>query len=373
MNILNISTDKSLVGGPQLGDAVERHGKYGAYVDYLDIIVYTHRRDGLEGLKISDNVTSYASQSKSKLHFFVDAISLFKQISQRHRIDIVVCQDPFLLGLIGYYLKSKYKVKLQLNFHGDFWSNLNWLRERWLNIFFLLISKFIVPRADALRVMSTGQRDKLIKAGIKASKIHIIATPVNLAKYLDYQPLTKNKPTQKVILHVGRDDKVKDYSTLIKAFRFLADKYSQLVLYQVGADKYIKSAMLHLPAEVKNKIILEGQRPHDYLIELYHLADVVVLSSTSESFGKVLIEANACAKPVVSTATTGAQEIIQDGYNGFLVPVKNSQALAQQVIKLLDQSQLARQMGEHGRQLVQEKYGDNTQKIINLWQELLKK
>jgi len=370
MNILNIGTDKTLVGGPKLGDAIERHGKYGEFVEYLDIVVYTHYREQLTQFRISDNVTGYPTNSKSKLHFFNDALKIFKKINAQHQIDIVVCQDPFIIGWLGCYLKKKYKIKLQINFHGDFWSNSNWLKERWLNIFFLLISKFTVPQADVIRVMSAGQRDKLIRAGINPEKIHIIATPVDLAKHKN----TENIKAQKhipIILHIGRDDQVKDYDTLIKAFNLIQQQYPDVYLYQIGADKKIIQALKNNPLNDSAKVILKGQRSHEEVLKLLDQATVFVLSSTSESFGKVLVEANACGKPVVATTTTGAQEIIQDGKNGFLVSIKDYRTLAQQIIKLLNEPKLAQQMGEYGRQLVKEKYGDNTQKIIELWKELL--
>ncbi len=373
MNVVIIGIDKSLVGGTQLGDAVERHGKYGEFVDHLDIIVYTHFAEELSLFKISDNVIGYPTNSKSKLHFFIDALKIFKQINAQHKVDVVVCQDPFVMAWLGCYLKKKYKIKLQVNFHGDFWQNPSWRAERWLNIFFLLISKFTVPCADAVRVMSAGQQKKLIQAGIHKEKIKIIATPVDLTKYFTLSAdLPMKDQAEKIILHIGRDDKVKDYETLIKAFNLVQQKYPSAQLYQIGADKKIKQALQQYPIKNSNKIVLKGRRSHEETIKLLCQADIFVLSSTSESFGKVLVEANACGKPVVATATTGAQEIIQDGYNGFLVPIKDSTALAQQIIKLLNNSKLAQQIGEHGRQLVQKKYGDNTHKIIELWQALIK-
>lgn len=371
MRLFIISSDYSLLKQLQLGDAIERHLEYARHLDSLDILVYSPARLHLSPVRLAENFTSWPSNSCSKIFFFFDALKIFRQIYQQRHIDLVVCQDPFIMGLVGCYLKKKYGVKLQVNFHGDFWRNPYWLRERWLNYLFWLISKFTVPRADAVRVMSQGQKEKLIRTGISAEKVFVIATPVNLNKFFNCRPVERTAKKHKIILHVGRDDKVKDYPTLLKAFGLVAEKMPEVRLYQVGADKYIRRAMRQLRPAIREKIVLKGRLPHNQLIGLYALAELVVLSSLSESFGKVLVEANVCAKPVVATATTGAQEIIQDGYNGFLVPIGDAEKLAEQTLKLLANPTLAQQMGQQGRELVKQKFADNTQKIVQLWEALI--
>lgn len=367
INVVNIGTDKSLVGGQRLGDAVTRHRKYGEFINHLDIIVYTNKKEGLVEYKIADHVIGHPTNSYFKLMFFFDAVKIFKKINQDHAIDLVQCQDPFAGGLVGWWLKRKYGVKLQINFHGDFWDNPHWLRERKINWLWLLISKFTAPRADGIRVMSRGQKEKLTRVGIQENKIRVIATPVNLENFLKGSAVRELNQGQKIILHVGRDDEVKDYYTLIRAFKIIKTKMPAVIFWQAGADKKIKAAMA---ANHFNEIELKGLVPAAALPELYQASEVLVSSSTSESFGKVLIEANASAKPVVATATTGAREIIKDGKNGFLVPIGEAEKLANRIIWLLEHPEEAREMGAWGRKIIQEKYSDNTLKIIKLWRDL---
>jgi glycosyltransferase involved in cell wall biosynthesis/4-amino-4-deoxy-L-arabinose transferase-like glycosyltransferase len=365
INILNIGTDKGLVGGTQIGDVVTRHKKYGESVSNLDIIVYSNQKEELPGLNISSNVIGYPTNSVSKLFFFFDAVSVFRKINKKHKIDIVVCQDPFLPALVGGFLKSLYGVKLQINFHGDFWSNPSWLKERWINILFLFVSKFTVPSADAIRVMSSGQKTKLVSAGISADRVKVISTPVELDRFKS----SKSLGDQRTVLHVGRYDKVKDFDTLFKAFELVNNKLPKTEFIQVGADleKIVdKSKDLSFKSQpiVTAKNLAEKWYPE---------SDMVVLSSTSESFGKVLVEAGAAGKPVVSTATTGAKEIIEDGKNGFLVPIGDADMMSEKIIYLLENPDVAKEMGQLGRKMVKQKYGDNTNKIISLWQDLKNK
>lgn len=366
MNILNIGTDKTLVGGRRLGDAIERHQKYGEFVDHLDIIVYTDKKEGLKDFLISDNVVGHPTSSCCKLMFFFDAIKIFKEINKKHKIDLVQCQDPFLPAVVGWRLKKKFGTKLQINFHGDFWDNPSWLKERKINRIFLLISKFTVPRADAIRVMSKGQKEKLMRAGIDERKIRVISTPVDLGKFIKHGAYNMEQKKERIVLHIGRDDEVKDYDTLVRAFKIVKEKMPDTKFVQAGASDELRKAMEKGSFQ---EIISKGNVDHQDLLGLYHQSDIFVLSSTSESFGKVLVEANACGKPVVSTATTGAKEIIEDGVNGFLVPIGDYKALAGKIIYLLEHPDEAKKMGEKGREIVRERFGDNTDRIVKFWRD----
>jgi len=363
MKVLIISIDKGLLGKGELGDVIERHKKYGQFCDKIDIIVLSKK--GFTKYEISDKVTAYPTNSIWKLRYGCDAYKLGKKLFKENTYDLIITQTPFIDGLVGWRLKNKFKSKLLVHFHGDFWDNVKWLQESPLNYFLLPLSKLVVKHADAIRVMSNGQKEKIIKTGISDKKVRVISTPVDLSKYLniDYKIDGKN------ILHIGRDDEVKDYITLIKAFKIVKEKISDVNFIQAGADSEIKKAMSQnnfLDIDVR------GRLKHNELTDLYSRVNFLVLSSTSESFGKVLVEANAAGKPVISTATTGAKEIIEDGKNGFLVPIGSYHKLAEKIIWLLENPDEAKKMGEYGRETVRERYGDNLNKIINFWTDIVK-
>ncbi len=361
MNVLMISIDKGLLGQGQLGDVVERHIQYGEYCQKLDIIVLSKK--GYEEYNLSSKVTSYPTNSLNGILYFFDGLRLGHQLCQQTDYDLIVTQTPFVTGLIGLNLKNKYGSKLLVHFHGDFWHNKNWLREQFRNYFFLFISKIVVKRADGIRVMSNGQMAKL---GLYASKARVISTPVDLKKYdivIDRDEVVR-------VIHVGRNDQVKDYLTLVRSFKIIHDKFPNVEFVQVGADQQIKRAMEKIGF---NRIQLLGKKTAQELIQIYHQASVLVLSSLSESFGKVIVEANACGLPVVSTLTTGAKDIIQEGYNGYLVPVQDHKALAERVMDLLKNPDLRRDMSRQGKKIMIERYGNNTSKIIQFWTEIINK
>jgi len=367
MNIVNIGSDKSLVGGRQLGDAIERHREYGKYVDHLDIIVYTNQRERLKPFKISENVFGYPTDSLAKIFFIFDTLRIFKKVNSEHQADIVVCQDPFIPALIGWYLKKKYGVKLQINFHGDFLDNPYWLKESWKNYFYKIIAEKTIYFADALRVTSGRLKKKLIDRGIPAGKIYVVSTPVNLEKFkVNQVPVhLANR-----ILTVGRVVKSKDFPTLIKAAALVKETIPDFEWLIIGDGPLLAKFKKQTSHQAYLKWL--GQIAHSQLAVYYQQASLIVLTSHNESFGKVLLEGAMAQKPAVATDTSGAQEIIEDNVSGYIVPIGDYKKLAEKIIHLVKNPELAKKMGERAYQLVQEKFGwqKNINAIIAVWRKL---
>lgn len=98
-------------------------------------------------------------------------------------------------------------------------------------------------------------------------------------------------------------------------------------------------------------IELWGQRAD--MPDVFALSHIVCLPSFyGEGVPKVLIEAAACEKPIVTTDSPGCREIVRDGVNGILVPIRDSSAVAQALKKLIESPELRKKMGKNGRELV---------------------
>jgi glycosyltransferase involved in cell wall biosynthesis len=91
----------------------------------------------------------------------------------------------------------------------------------------------------------------------------------------------------------------------------------------------------------------------------YEIMDVFVFPTRREGLGKVLLEAAAAGKPVVSTRTTGVVDVVQDGITGILVPPGDVENLAQATACLVRDHELALRMGRCARVLVEQHF-DNT-------------
>jgi glycosyltransferase involved in cell wall biosynthesis len=98
------------------------------------------------------------------------------------------------------------------------------------------------------------------------------------------------------------------------------------------------------------------------------LLDVFVLPSLSEGLSMAILEAMMAGKPVIATGVGGNPEIVLDGETGFLVPAKDSQALAASLIKLLKNPQMAIQFGENGRRRAERQFSLHT--MVSAYQSL---
>jgi len=123
--------------------------------------------------------------------------------------------------------------------------------------------------------------------------------------------------------------------------------------------------------KVSGKCRFVGFR-HD-LNEIFESMDLLVLPSLTEGFPNVILEAFACAKPVVATAVGGIPEIIEEGANGYLVPKERPDLLAEAIKKCLSDPEKKRSMGEAGYQKVKSEFTfeSQTKKLESIYNEVL--
>ncbi|MFA6215947.1 MAG: glycosyltransferase [Patescibacteria group bacterium] len=377
VKVLMISLDRGLLGKGELGDVSSRHREYGKFVEKLDIIVFS--RAGFNKNQISETVAAYPTNSKSKFGYLCDAYRIGKKLFAENQYQLLATQAPFISGLVGYFLAKKYQAKLLIHFHGDYINNKEWLKEKWYNFLLVPISKFLSKKADGIRVMSQGIKDKLVASGISENKIRVISTPVSLVKFGNWsngkvEELKNQYQGKKIILFIGRLEAVKDLPTLLKGLKEVTKIDSSFVLLVIGSGS-LANDWQNLAREegLDDQVKFLGQLEHEDLVNYYAASEFVVNSSTSESFGKIFVEAAACGKPAVATATTGAKEIIINGQTGFLSPVGENSSLAANILKFLADEKLAKQFGQRAKESVAKRFdgGINTAEIIKFWQELI--
>ena len=107
---------------------------------------------------------------------------------------------------------------------------------------------------------------------------------------------------------------------------------------------------------------------------LYNVSQVCVYPSSSfEPFGLTMLEAMACSRPMIVTKTGGMPEIISDGVNGFVIPIKDSEELASRIIQVMADKDLRTRLGETGRKMVETSYRkkDVAQATLDLYKKYL--
>lgn len=377
MKILMLSIDKGLLGKNPMGDVIERHKKYGEFCDRLDIIVLCKKSKKYQINKLSEKVTVYPTNSFTRYNFFFDAYRIGKKLFIENNYQLII--GDFFTGLSAWWLKRKFKAKLLLTLHGDFWQNKAGLQSLWHNYVLLFFNKILLKKADGLRVVSNGLKNKLITLGIKEEKIWAIPVAVDLEKINQFNPQIKkeieNSLPGKIILFVGRLDAVKNLAWFLEVFKNVVANYNGQVNFIIAGtgseEKKLKAKVLEL--NLINQVKFIGQILHNGLPNYIAACTVLVLPSLSESFGKVLIEAGASGKPMVATMTTGAKEIVQEGITGFLTPIGDAVAMKTVILELLNNPQLAQTMGQKAKQHIIENFDGqkNLQKIKEMWQKII--
>ncbi len=224
-----------------------------------------------------------------------------------------------------------------------------------------------ISRQADLLIASTGEESgDLVEAyGADPERVVVVPPGVDLSMF---QPLDRGEARRKIgygdgrlLLFVGRLERLKGVEVAIRALALLRDRaHDDVRLLILGEDstdgeesekerlKAIASA-----AGVRDRVDFLGSVAHHELPFFYSAADVCVMPSYSESFGLVGLEAQACGRPVVGSGVTGLRSVVRDEVSGYLIDSHDPAAYAERIGRLLDNPELAQQMGRRGRLLAQ--------------------
>jgi glycosyltransferase involved in cell wall biosynthesis len=204
-------------------------------------------------------------------------------------------------------------------------------------------NKIIVVHEEAKRFYSTITDE---------SKIEVIPLGVDINEFEYTAP--KNNCN---IVAIGSLRERKGYDILLDAFKQIKNQYESSILHIFGEGPR-KSELVSLSKELG---IVSSVHFHGYVdqnIIRQHLSEsrVFVHPSRSESFSLVRLEAMASGSPVVISNTSGAEEMVDDGKEGFVVPIESSKDIYHAVNKIFSDFSLTKQISKNARQKVEHKY-----------------
>ena len=223
----------------------------------------------------------------------------------------------------------------------------------------IAVSHFIKKELIGIGVDDT--KITVVHHGIDQNKFHPGLKPGNI---LQKYPQLKNR---KVIFHPARIGLAKGCDTSIKAMSLVKHRYPDAILVLAGSKNiidwgstqqkdiaYMVSLIKHF--ELEKNVLIDSYSLDD-IKKIYAASDVCLYPSSScEPFGLTMLEAMASAKPIIVTNMGGMPEVIQDGINGFIVPVRDFELIANKIITLLDDDKLRNRLGYTGRQMVDSQY-----------------
>jgi glycogen synthase len=201
-----------------------------------------------------------------------------------------------------------------------------------------------IRTAQGVIVLSTRLRAKLVAQGIGPERIHLIPSGVNSRRFEGEKADPLPHLGRPRVLFVGRLVAQKNPLGLVRAAEHIDPRASIVLVGDGPHRRMIENEMARSNARVH----LTGLVPREDIPAYLTNADVLVLPSSYEELGSVMIEAMRAGLPIVATKTGGIPDIVEDGRNGLLVPPGDSRALARAINRVLEDRSFAARLGREG-------------------------
>ena len=212
----------------------------------------------------------------------------------------------------------------------------------------------LLKDADAVVAVSNGLRSHALKSA--PVPIEVVPNAIDLSVFRP--PLNKLPSAIIRLLYVGRLVASKTPEVLIEAIDRLQQQTTTpftLELVGDGAQRSLLEQMI-IERNLSKQVIFAGWVERSNLVEHYHQADLFVTSTTWEGMPNTVLEAMACGLPVVGTKAPGMNQLVSDGKNGYLVPLKDPAALADRLQRLLENPYERARMGQESRKIAERQF-----------------
>ncbi|MBN2119682.1 MAG: glycosyltransferase family 4 protein [Candidatus Omnitrophica bacterium] len=315
-------------------------------------------------------------------------ISLLKDVKALWRIHRFISKEGFDIvhtqtskaGFLGRWAAKLAGVRIIIHApHGHvFYGYFGWCKSR-LIIFLEKLTALITDKIITLT--QKGKDDHVLYGIAKPDKFIPIHNGINLEEFTDSG---KDMVGEKkklglpldcpVIGTVTRFEPVKANRYFIDSLPRVVEKFPNIKVLLAGEGSQRRDLQRRVEnLSLSNNVIFMGMRKD--IPQVLRVMDLFVLSSLNEGLGICLLEAQAMGLPVVATAVGGVPEVVKDGITGILVNARDPKALAEAIIKILDDNSLRRHMSEEAKKFVKDKFSleQMIEKISRLYEELLTK
>ena len=222
-----------------------------------------------------------------------------------------------------------------------------------------LLRRRLARQGNIFLCASSFIRDRVVALGFPAERTvtHYIG--------VDCRAIQPRDPAEETatILHVARLQEVKGTRYLLRAFASATRTRRDVQLVIIG-DGPLRHSLQRLAARlgIRERVQFLGALPHAQVLAWMRRAAMLVLpgvrtaTGREEGLGLVLLEAAAHGVPVIGSSVGGIPEAVVEGQTGFLVPERDTDALAARLGELIEDSALRRRMGEQGRAFVEQRF-----------------
>jgi len=295
--------------------------------------------------------------------------SKIKEVFEREKFDICHLHEPLMPTLCTTILRLK-KSPMVGTFHasgGKPWYIMftpigKWYLDRW---FRKLDGRIAVSQVALAYVSKYFPADyQIIPNGVDTKHFHEGVRP--------FERFNDGKTN---ILFVGRLEKRKGFDYLLDAYRLIKPEVPDCRLIQVGPGvrlrkKYEQNVRQYGLPDVN----FTGYATYTDLPRYYKTSDIVCFPATGrESQGIVLLEAMALGKPVIASNIDGYSSVLNDGVEGFAVPPRDTEKLAEAILRLIKNKQMRQEMGKKGIARAQQyDWSIIAGKLLDIYKSVLK-
>jgi glycosyltransferase involved in cell wall biosynthesis len=389
MRILYVSQWLSEIGGG--GEIVFRDLAYGMikYGHEIDVISQYHI--DVQDSKSAGNLSIHRvgpplhgpppPTLRENIAFGINGILKGSRVIRDKKIDIIHANN-LTSAVIGAALSKLFSVPLIVTVHILFAKSKNNFWKGWgsqpsvsraTSIIAPLIEKLSVRiDADAIHTVTNTTKLDLIEYGTKTDII-VIHNGIVLE---EYDKLEMTIDYQEYVLFIGRLVYNKNLGLVINAFievvRYLP--LAKLVVIGEGPMRQ-QWEQLVFQLNLQSNIIFKGFLPHEAKIELLSKCSALLMPSSMEGLTLTVMEAFAMYKPVLIPEVKAAYEAVDEGADGFILPLDDPLKWSEKIILLLSDKQTSRKMGQFARKKAEKKFNQKRvlAEINSLYEQIMEK
>lgn len=386
MRILALGADPTLARAPTESVLSDTSKRLLVLAEELDSLVYVVRCNRAEAIKewSQGNLRVVPTQSPVKLAQLPQTLLLADRLLRNERFDLIHVQDPFELGASGVVLSKRHRLPLLVDLHADFINNSWWLSEKLSNRLRHSVAVWVLRHADGIRVVGKQIIGSLGHVGIKREQISYLpagggidtspfVTPHAKAMEVRNQLLGRSGDGW-LVLFIGRLVPQKDMDTFLKVARFVVEVKSNAIFVLVGQGRERKRLeRVAVSMGIASNVKFVDSVPYSEIPAWVQASDLFLLTSLYEGTARVLMEAAASGRPIVTTDVSGARDVVLDGETGYVVPIGDATALAERVLTLLCNPALAAEMGRKGQNhaVIHYERSRHWPKMVDVWQRVI--
>jgi len=307
------------------------------------------------------------------------------RVVKKYNVDLIHAHFAYPEGLVGLLVKRKTGKPLIVTVHGH---DINVVPEVGYGIRldrrFDILIRTVLKFADKIICVSSEMERKILKLNVPREKLVVVFNAVDLDLF---RPLSEKELTEinkvRRSLGVTEDDflvlnarhlrPIYGLEYLIKAAK-LVTKRMRNVKFIIAGDGPLYSKLNGMIncLGLKENVKLIGLVPRTFMPKLMQASDLYINTSLSDGMPPSLLEAMASGKSIISFNAGGAKDIIDDGINGYLVPLKDYKKLAEKIIYLLEKPSLIKYMGIKARKKAEKSFDANKriEKIMSIYRNI---